>query len=477
MSPDFSYLTFYAAACATACVILAFAHLSLWLRGTRSLEHLLSSLMTFGAAAVVFLELASTKAVDISAAEFWIRQLDLAGFFTIMMLIALVRTYLRAGSPWLIVAIGVLWSCALIADIVSTGSLTRTQIADLQYMQTAWGEHYAIPVGVLSPWKYFVDVASVLVFVFLFQAVVTATRNGQRRPALIVGGSGLAFILLVGFLMPLQDAGVVEVPLITSSAMLIIVIALATQLIDDAFNAKQSMLEVERLRRAMTLGEMVGGLAHEINQPLSAILSNAQAAARFLKAEDVDLDEIREIVDDIIADEKRASGVIRGLRQMLERKNVETFSADVNAVAESTAAIMSGELHTRGVDIQLDLQPSLRPSRADPLQLQQVLINLLLNAIRAAATMPRQLRLVAIRTRGVDRGIEVSVLDRGPGIDEAKKATVFQPFVSQSKGGLGIGLVVCVRIVERYGGKIWFEDRQSGGTAFRFILPFSGAQS
>jgi signal transduction histidine kinase len=431
--------------------------------------------MTLGAGTVVFFEFASITAVDISTAEFWVRQLDLAGFFTIMMLVAFVRIYLNAGSRWLMAAIGLLWSCALIADMVSAGSLLRTQIADLQSLQTAWGENYAIPIGVLTPWKHLVDIANVLVLVFLLQALFTAKRSGQRRRAFVVGGGCLAFILLVGIFMPLQDAGIVTVPLITSSAILIIVVALATQLIDDAFNAKQSMLEVERLRRAMTLGEMVGGLAHEINQPLSAILSNAQAAARFLKNDNVDLDEIREIVDDIIADEKRASGFIRGLRQMLERKDGESFSADVNAVTESTAAVMSGELHTRRVVLELDLQPSLRPARVDPLQLQQVLINLLLNAIRAAAVLPRQLRAVAIRTRGVERGVEVAVLDRGAGIDAAKKATLFQPFVSQSEGGLGIGLVVCARIVERYGGKIWFEDRNGGGTAFRFILPFSGA--
>ncbi len=438
---------------------------------------MLCSLMTFGAGFVTLFEFALVMADDIPTAEIWLRQLHLALFFTILSLVAFIRVYLNAGSRWLIMTIGVLWSCTLIADFVSTESFIQTQISDLYRLETVWGESYSIAVGLVTPWKYLTDVASVLVFVFLVQATLTARRNGLRRRAVVVGGSSIAFILIAGILVPLQDAGIITVPLITSAAFLAIVIALASQLIDDAFKANESMLEVEQLRRAMTLGEMVGGLAHEINQPLSAILSNAQAAARFLKADDVDLDEIREIVDDIVADEKRASGFIRGLRQMLERHEVETFSADVNAVAKTVGKIMSGELHTREVNLQLDLQPSLRPARVDALQLQQVLINLLLNAVRAAATMPRQRRSVSIRTSSIERGVEVSVLDRGAGIDEVKKATLFQPFVSMSKDGLGIGLVVCRRIVERYGGKIWVEDRKGGGAAFRFTLLFAEERS
>lgn len=438
---------------------------------------MLCSLMTFGAGFVTLFEFALVMADDIPTAEIWLRQLHLALFFTILSLVAFIRVYLNAGSRWLIMTIGVLWSCTLIADFVSTESFIQTQISDLYRLETVWGESYSIAVGLVTPWKYLTDVASVLVFVFLAQATRTAWRYGLRRRAVVVGGSSIAFILIAGILVPLQDAGIITAPLITSAAFLAIVIALASQLIDDAFKANESMLEVEQLRRAMTLGEMVGGLAHEINQPLSAILSNAQAAARFLKADDVDLDEIREIVDDIVADEKRASGFIRGLRQMLERHEVETFSADVNAVAKTVGKIMSGELHTREVNLQLDLQPSLHPARVDALQLQQVLINLLLNAVRAAATMPRQRRSVSIRTSSIERGVEVSVLDRGRGIDEVKKATLFQPFVSMSKDGLGIGLVVCRRIVERYGGKIWVEDRKGGGAAFRFTLLFAEERS
>jgi len=438
---------------------------------------MLCSIMTFGAGFVTLFEFALVMADDIPTAEIWLRQLHLALFITVLSLVAFIRIYLNAGSRWLIVTIGLMWSCTLIADIVSTGSFIRTQITDLYRLETVWGESYSIAVGLVTPWKYLTDVASVLVFVFLAQATLTARRNGLRGRAVIVGGSSIAFILIAGILVPLQDAGIVTVPLITSAAFLTIVVALASQLINDAFNANESMLEVEQLRRAMTLGEMVGGLAHEINQPLSAILCNAQAAARFLKADDVDLDEIREIVDDIIADEKRASGFIRGLRQMLERNEVETFSADVNAVAQSAAGFMSGELHTREVNLQLDLQPSLRPARVDALQLQQVLINLLLNAVRAAATMPRQRRSISIRTSGIARGVEVSVWDRGRGIDEAKKATLFQPFVSTSKDGLGMGLAVCRRIVERYGGTIWAEDRKGGGAVVRFTLPFAEERS
>jgi signal transduction histidine kinase len=438
---------------------------------------MLCALMTVGAGFVIFFDFATAMADDISAAELWLRRMDLAGFFTVLALLAFVRVYLKAGSRWLMMIIGTLWACALIADIVSSESFLRTRISDFSQLETAWGEPYALAVGVVSPWKHLADVANALVFVFLLQATLIAKRNGLRRRSIVVGGSSIAFVLVVGIVTPLQDAGVVGAPLITSFAFLIIVIALASQLIDDAFNANRSMLEVERLRRAMTLGEMVGGLAHEINQPLAAILSNAQAAARFLKSDDVDLDEIRAIVDDIVADEKRASGFIRSLRQMLERKEVENFSADVNAAVRRTAAIMQGELHTSDVNLQLELSPSLRPARIDELQLQQVLINLILNAVRAAAEMREARRTVSIRTSSTGDGIEVSVLDRGPGITADKKDSLFQPYASKSEGGLGIGLVLCKHIIERYSGEIRAEQRKRGGAAFRFTLPFSDEYS
>ncbi len=438
---------------------------------------MLCSLMTFGAGFVTLFEYGLYNAVDLSTAEVWLQLSTFGLFITIMSLLTFVRVYLGTGLRWLIVIIGVLWLGRIGGDIATTNSIMHAHIDELRVLVTPWGETYRMAVGLATPWKYLADLGSVFVFIFLIHATLTSLRHGLRRRAIIVGGSSITFILIAGILVPLQDAGIIEIPFIASAAFLIIIFALAAELINEAYHANESMLEVERLRRAMTLGEMVGGLAHEINQPLTAILSNAQAAARFLKADDPDLDEIREIVDDIIADEKNASGIIRGIRQMLERKDVETRSADVNSVAQSAARIMSGELQTRAVSIRLDLEPSLRPVRADALQLQQVLLNLLLNAVRAAAEMPRQRRSVVLQTCSTELGIEVSVLDEGAGIPEARKATLFQPFVSFSKDGLGVGLALCKRIVERYGGKIWVEDRNEGGTAFRFTLPFAKERS
>lgn len=473
MGPQFSYLTLVASASATACFIIALAHLSLWLRGLYQREHVLCSLMTLGAGCVILIELALVLAVDIASAEFLLRQFHLALFVTIMSLIAFVHVYLNAGSRWLIWIIGLLWSITLIADITISGSFSHTRIGALLAYETFWGEPYTLAVGQMTSWKYVTDVASVLICVFLLHAMLAAWRNGRRQRAVLVGGSSFAFIVIAGILVPLQDAGIVKFPLITSAAFLAIVIALAVQLIDEAFRANASRLEVEQLRRAMILGEMVGGLAHEINQPLAAILSNAQAASRFMKADNVDLDEIREIIDDIIADEKRASGFIRSLRQMLERKEHEIVSADVNAIVKSAARIMAGELHTHDVTLYMELQPALDSARVDPLQIQQVLINLLLNAVRATAALPRQRREVTIQTSRYEQGVEVVVLDRGPGIRGEQKTMLFEAFVSRSKGGLGMGLAICKRIVERFGGNIWVEDRAGGGTIFRFTLPLA----
>jgi signal transduction histidine kinase len=392
---------------------------------------------------------------------------------------AFVRAYLKTGSLWPIATVAVLWGIVVLQSMVLPDGVVHTQITALVPKQTPWGETFYVASGPVNPGKYVADVAVLIMLFSLGKAVLEAPKRGRRGRALWVAGSGALFLLIAVTMVNLQDSGILAVPLVIPSAFLIVVTALTHNIISQIFAARRAAGEIARLRRALTLGEMVGGITHEINQPLAAILSNAQAARRFLAKSDVDLDEIRDIVDDIIIDEKRASNIIRGFRNMLQRKTQTDSTADIAASVRNACGLVKGEFSTSDVALVIDLQPDHRPVLVDPIELEQVLVNLLLNAARAAAKVHARDRRVEIRCREDGQTAEFAVMDRGPGIDTETSDRLFEPFVSNSENGLGMGLTVCRRIVERYGGHIWSETREGGGAVFRFTLPLteSGAGS
>ena len=478
MDSELSYLTLIATACATACFMIAVMHLVIWFRTGRPFIYLFSTAMVAAGGCIAVVDLAQLLTMDVSTYVLMSRITHFLLFVLLSSLVAFVRIYLDAGPRWLIYVIVAAWGIiVLVPNLLSPYGVVFSEITELARIETPWGELFTVARGPANPWKYIADFASILILVFVILAAIGAWRNGMRKRAWMVICSVGFFILVAGVLAQLEDAGVVALPLVIPIAFMAIVVALTLQLINEAFKASDASREIQQLRRAITLGEMVGGLAHEINQPLSAILSNAQAARRFLDSPNVDLDEFREIIDDIIADDKRASNTILSLRRMLRRDDTASKTVDVNDAIRAAADMVKGELHTNNVVLRLDLEPNLDAARGDREQLTEVLLNLLLNAIRAMATMPKDRRRVTIGSGLQEGNLLVSVSDRGPGIREDIVTTLFEPFVSKSKDGLGIGLSISKRIVESVGGKIWVEHIAEGGAIFRFTLPRAGTEA
>lgn len=231
--------------------------------------------------------------------------------------------------------------------------------------------------------------------------------------------------------------------------------------------------ELAHLSRVATLGELSGSLAHEINQPLMGILSNAQAAQRFLAGDDVNLDEVREILADIVEDDKRAGEVIRRLRALLKKGEVQHGPLDIATVVDEVLRLTRNDLMNRDVTIATDLARDMPPILGDRIQLQQVLLNLVMNACDAMErTQPRE---IAIRARRPDRAaLEIAVSDRGCGIPPADLERIFDPFVTTKEHGTGLGLSVCRTIVAAHGGRLWAENDSECGATFRFTLPLAG---
>ena len=471
MQPEFSILTFMWSMVAAACFMLALTHLVFLLRGRRQLEYLLAATMAAAAGSNAIIELLLLFATDIPTYQALLKVGNVSIFVMLISLVSFVRAYLGTGSGWLLLLITGLWSVAMIANIWSPASLVFSEISELTRVETFWGESYTMANGVINPWKYCADAASLLILIFLVHATWVAWRQGKRQRAAIVGGSSVLFITLGGIQAPLVDAGILNTPYMVGFAFLAIVAALTYQMISDALRANRYSLEIERLTAAMVLGEVAAGLAHELNQPLSAILSNAQAARRFLDSHDPDLDEIRAILNDIATDDKRAGEIVHGLRAMLGPRQTVSANVDINAAIHFVTKLLSSEIHEKGVTLQMELQSDLAMVLADKVQIQQVLMNLILNALHALADMPSSRRQVVIRSTAHDDSVVVSITDHGPGVRADMMPRLFEPFFSTKSDGLGMGLAICKRIIERHNGTIEIEERGGGGAVFIFTLP------
>jgi signal transduction histidine kinase len=246
----------------------------------------------------------------------------------------------------------------------------------------------------------------------------------------------------------------------------------------NALARKQAASEQLRLReqlahsvRVNAMGEVVASIAHEVNQPLFAIVSNARAAGALLSHGKPDLAEIGAALEDIVQDANRASAIMARVRSFLQRKPTEHLPVDLNTVVESVRIFLGPELARRRVSLELDLAPGLPPVLGDAVQLQQVLVNLLMNGVDAMETVAPQQRRLRIRTAAAsgDR-LRLEVTDAGPGLDPDTRAHLFEPFFTTKAHGLGMGLALCRSIAEAHGGRIQPLDARPG-TTFQFSLP------
>ncbi len=248
----------------------------------------------------------------------------------------------------------------------------------------------------------------------------------------------------------------------------------------DITQRKQAELEAQkhrddlaRVSRLASLGELSAALAHQINQPLTAILSNAQTVARYLSKNQPNLDEVRETVADIIEDDKRASDIIRRLRTLFGSGKVDFKSVDLNQVVREAAGYARDSERLNGVSLVLSLQEGLPPVEGDLLHLEQVILNLVFNGIEAMEGSRNEHREIRISTERYDGdSVKVSVQDRGPGINETTKDQMFQAFQTTKPEGMGMGLSLCHSIIEAHGGRLWAENCPDGsGATFSFTVP------
>jgi signal transduction histidine kinase len=241
-------------------------------------------------------------------------------------------------------------------------------------------------------------------------------------------------------------------------------------------DARQRMAELAHVNRFSTAGELTASIAHEINQPLGAILTNAETADTILKSQSPDIAalpvivELRDIVKDILHDDQRAGEIIRRMRSLLKKAPFEVRNIDLNDVVRETVEFVSSIAVGRKVELVSVITPNVLRILGDRIQLQQVILNLVVNGIDAMKDTLSENRVIRIRTLSVGKFAELSVSDCGPGIPEDKIKEVFEPFFTSKAEGMGMGLSIARTIVEVHNGRIWAEN-EPGGASFRIRLP------
>ena len=233
--------------------------------------------------------------------------------------------------------------------------------------------------------------------------------------------------------------------------------------------SRQRMAELVHVNRIATAGELTASISHEINQPLGAILTNAETAQTILKSPSPDIAELNEILGDIVRDDRRASEVIRRMKSLLKKAPFELKNLDFNDLVRETVELVL--VVGRKVELASVTTPDALPILGDRIQLQQVILNLVANGIDAMKDTPTENRIISIRTSRVEKFAELSVSDRGPGIPEDKLKEVFEPFYSSKAEGMGMGLSIARTIIEAHSGQIWAKNRDHGGASFRVKLP------
>jgi signal transduction histidine kinase len=225
--------------------------------------------------------------------------------------------------------------------------------------------------------------------------------------------------------------------------------------------AELQRTEIARLMRQSVLGEL----------PLTAILSNAETAQDLLGRSQIDREMMQEIVSDIIEEDNRASEVISRIRKLLRKGQRESESIDLNQLVESTLSLLRGEFVRRKTDVHVELAPNLPGISGDPIQLQQVLLNVIMNAMEAVGSQAPSAREIKITTRVNGKQVEAAIVDSGHGIAAEDQKVLFEPFFTTKERGLGLGLSICFTIVKSHGGKLSIDNEPGGGAKVVVTLP------
>jgi C4-dicarboxylate-specific signal transduction histidine kinase len=239
---------------------------------------------------------------------------------------------------------------------------------------------------------------------------------------------------------------------------------------EEAYAKAQA--ELAHVTRVMTMGELAASIAHEVNQPLSGVVINGNTCLRWLAATPPNVDEAREAANRIVRDGKRAGDVIARIRALATKSGTTMERMNINEAVQEVIGLARDEVRRKGVKVKTELADVLPEALADRVQVQQVLLNLMMNAVDAMSMVEDRARELVIKTQDDEEGqVQVTVRDSGIGLDEESMEKIFTPFYSTKAAGMGMGLSISRSIIQNHEGRLWAERNEGPGTTFHFTLP------
>ena len=467
---------------AAAALTLAVLYAVVWSIDRRDLANLTLCVVAVAMAVAARDEVGMMHAATTAEYGDWARVIYVPIFFALIGLVLFVQLFLGTGRLWLLWTIVGARVAVVVGNFLTYPTLSWREIATLRH-EPFLGEQVAL-AGPTVPrsWHWLSLVSCTLIIVFVADAALSAWRRGAaegRRKALVVAvGVGLPLTFTIVYAQAVIQ-GALPLPLLVTPAFLITILVMAVELSRGFLLTRQTRQELEDLRselaragRVTALGQLASALAHELSQPLSAILRNAEAAEIHLNNPAPDLDELREIVADIRKDDRRAGDVIEQMRALIKRRTLQMHPLALNEVVEDVISLVHSDALARRVALDYVMTPGLPLVSGDRVHLSQVLLNLIINGMDAMQTCPASNKRVVIEARPREEGrVEVAVTDYGPGVPAGLIDRVFDPFFTTKSGGLGMGLPISRTIIEAHGGRLWAEHAPAGrGLTFRFTL-------
>jgi C4-dicarboxylate-specific signal transduction histidine kinase len=225
------------------------------------------------------------------------------------------------------------------------------------------------------------------------------------------------------------------------------------------------------MNRVSTMGELAASLGHEITQPIASARNNARAALNFLDREPPDLAEVKDALGCVVSDADRAGAIVGRIRDHIKKAPPRKDRFDLNEAIDEVILLARSATNKNGISVRTRLADGLLPVQGDRIQLQQVVLNLILNAVDAMCSLEAEGHELSIRTEQAQAGVLVTLCDSGPGIDPEHLERVFKAFYTTKAGGTGMGLTICRSIIDAHGGRLWAEANEPRGAVFRFTLP------
>ncbi len=337
-----------------------------------------------------------------------------------------------------------------------------------------------VVIVVLALGIFIVDTVTeleVAVAVFYVAVVLVAIGAFRRRGVILVSAGCMALTVLSYFLTPVGAPRSGLVNGLISLAAIGVTTYLALKIASAEVAMHEARAQLAHIARVMTLGELTASIAHEVNQPLAAIVTSGNACLRWLAAEPPNVEKAQLAVGRIIADANRASEVIGRVRHLAKPAPLRKEWLNVNETIQEILALTMSEAQAGDVTLKTEFADDLPPVLMDRIQVQQVVLNLVVNAIEAMAAGGGQVRSLTISTaRDGPKAVRVSVADTGIGLEPAALARVFDAFYTTKQEGMGIGLAISRSIIEDHGGRVWATAQPGGGAVFAFTLPTSRAE-